>query len=60
MLSMNYFDSNMSNITNTVILFDEKGGNLYLRLGGNVAYNFMRRSLTILYFNLSNSKIITR
>jgi calcineurin-like phosphoesterase family protein len=30
--SMNYFDSDMSNSTNTVIYFDGKDGNLYLRL----------------------------
>jgi hypothetical protein len=29
---MNYFDSDMSNSTNTVIYFDGKDGNLYLRL----------------------------
>jgi len=29
---MNYFDSDISNSTNTVVLFDGKGGNLYIRL----------------------------
>ena len=29
---MNYFDSGMSNSTNTSVHFDEKSGNLYLRL----------------------------
>ena len=29
---MNYFDYDMSNSTNTVIYFDGKDGNLYLRL----------------------------
>jgi hypothetical protein len=32
MASMNYFDSDMYNSTNTVVYFDEKDGNLYLRL----------------------------
>jgi hypothetical protein len=30
--SMNYVDSDMSNSTNTVVYFDWKDGNLYLRL----------------------------
>ena len=30
---MNYFDSDMSNSTHTVVYFDWKDGNLYLRLG---------------------------
>jgi hypothetical protein len=30
--SMNYFDSDMSNSTNTVVHFDEKSGNLCPRL----------------------------
>jgi hypothetical protein len=29
---MNYVDSDMSNSTNTVVYFDWKDGNLYLRL----------------------------
>ena len=29
---MNYCDSDMSNSTNTVVYFDGKDGNLYLRL----------------------------
>ena len=29
---MNYFDSDMYNSTNTVVYFDGKDGNLYLRL----------------------------
>jgi len=29
---MNYFDSDMSISTNTVVYFDGKDGNLYLRL----------------------------
>ena len=29
---MNYFNSDMSNSTNTVVYFDGKDGNLYLRL----------------------------
>jgi hypothetical protein len=29
--SINYFDSDISNSTNTVVYFDEKDGNLYLR-----------------------------
>jgi hypothetical protein len=29
---MNYFDSEMSNSTNTVVYFDGKDGNLYLHL----------------------------
>jgi hypothetical protein len=32
MASINYFDSDMYNSTNTVVCFDEKDGNLYLRL----------------------------
>jgi len=32
MASMNYFDSDMYNSTNTVVYFDEKYSNLYLRL----------------------------
>ena len=32
MASMNCFDSDMSNSTNTVVFFDGKDGNLYLRL----------------------------
>jgi len=32
MASMNYFDSDMYNSTNTAVYFDEKDGNLYLRL----------------------------
>jgi hypothetical protein len=32
MASMNYFNSDMSNSTNTVVQFDEKGDNLCLRL----------------------------
>ena len=32
MASMNYFDSDMYNSTNTVVYFDGKDGNLYLRL----------------------------
>jgi len=32
MASMNYFDFDMPNSTNTVIHFDGKSGNLYLRL----------------------------
>jgi len=32
MASMNYFDSDMSNRTNTVVQFDGKDGNLYLCL----------------------------
>jgi hypothetical protein len=30
MASINYFDSDISNSTNTVIHFDEKGGNINL------------------------------
>jgi hypothetical protein len=33
MASMNYFDSDMYNSTNTVVYFDEKDGNLYLIIG---------------------------
>ena len=29
---MNYFDSDMSNSINTIVYFDRKDGNLYLRL----------------------------
>jgi len=29
---MNYLDSDMSNSTNTIVYFDGKDGNLYLRL----------------------------
>ena len=29
---MNYFDSDMSNSTNTLVYFDGKDGNLYLHL----------------------------
>jgi hypothetical protein len=32
MASMNYFDSDMYNSTNTVVYFDEEDGNLYLCL----------------------------
>ena len=32
MATMNYFDSDMSNSTNTVVHLDEKGGNLFLHL----------------------------
>ena len=32
MVSMNYFDSDMHNSTHTVVYFDEKDVNLYLRL----------------------------
>ena len=32
MASMNYFDCHRSNSTNTIVYFDDKGGNLYLRL----------------------------
>jgi hypothetical protein len=32
MTSMNYFDSDMYNSTNTVVYFDGKDGNLYLCL----------------------------
>ena len=32
MASMNYFDSDMYNSTNTVVFFDGKYGHLYLRL----------------------------
>ena len=32
MASVNYFDSDMSKSTNTVLYFDGKDGNLYLRL----------------------------
>ena len=32
MVSMNYFDSDMSNSTNTGVYFDGKDSNLYLRL----------------------------
>jgi len=32
MASMNYFDSDMYNSTNTVVNFDGKDGKLYLRL----------------------------
>ena len=32
MASMNCFDSDMSNSTDTVVFFDGKDGNLYLRL----------------------------
>ena len=32
MASMNYFHSDMSNSTNTIVHFDGKGGHLYLRL----------------------------
>ena len=31
-LPINYFDSDMSNSTNTVVYFDDKDDNLYLRL----------------------------
>ena len=34
MASMNYFDSDMSNSTNTVVHFNGKGGHLYLHLWG--------------------------
>ena len=32
MVSMNYFDSDMYNSTNTVVCFDGKDGNLYIHL----------------------------
>jgi len=34
MASMNYFNSGMSNSTNTVVYFDGENGNLYLRSRG--------------------------
>jgi len=34
MASMNYFDSDMYNSTNTVVCFDGKDGNLFLRMRG--------------------------
>ena len=42
MASMNYFDSDKNNSTNTVVYFDGKDGNLYknvLTFAGNVAHN---------------------
>jgi hypothetical protein len=43
MASMNYFDSDKNNSTNTAVYFDGKDGNLYknvLTFAGNVAHNF--------------------
>jgi len=51
---MNYFESNMSNSTNTAAQFDEKRSNLSLRLWQDCT-QFMQRRLADLYFTLPNS-----
>jgi hypothetical protein len=40
---MNYIDSDMSNSTNTVVHFDEKSGNLCLRL--HIVANVLKTSM---------------
>jgi hypothetical protein len=49
MTSMNYFDSGMSNGANTVVHFDAKNCNAWLRLKARLK-QFMRRRLTVLSF----------
>ena len=36
---MNYFDSDISNSTNTVVNFDKKGGKLWFMFTGKVEHN---------------------
>jgi len=54
MASMIYFDSGMSNGANTVVHFDAKNCNAWLRLRARLK-QFMRRRLAVLSFIMPNS-----
>ena len=59
---MNYFDSDISNSTNTIVNFDEKGGKLWFMFAGKVEHNLCEAGwlfyLTLLYLSITQHVLL--